>query len=138
MKEPPQQLLVPVLESWELPPASSSLPVLLLRVRSSYLICALVIAGFSLVATFGVSFGVFETKDMIARFTQQKEKEASPHFFDQMKRALKNRNLLAFVLLLFFYQSGCMLMTASVNYVVKYVLAAKKAAKPPQFSQECW
>ncbi len=80
-------------------------------------------------ATFGVSFGVFETKDMIARFTQQKEKEASPHFFDQMKRALKNRNLLAFVLLLFFYQSGCMLMTASVNYVVKYVLAAKKSSQ---------
>ena len=103
-------------------------------VRSSYLICALVIAGFSLLATFGVSFGVFETKDMIARFTQQKEKEASPHFFDQMKRALKNRNLLAFVLLLFFYQSGCMLMTASVNYVVKYVLAAKSSGATPIFA----
>ncbi|WP_321300681.1 MFS transporter [uncultured Sphaerochaeta sp.] len=103
-------------------------------IRSSYLICALVIAGFSLVATFGVSFGVFETKDMIARFSQQKEKEASPHFFDQMNHALKNRNLLAFVLLLFFYQSGCMLMTASVNYVVKYVLEAKSSGATPIFA----
>jgi GPH family glycoside/pentoside/hexuronide:cation symporter len=51
-----------------------------------------------------------------------------------MKRALKNRNLLAFVLLLFFYQSGCMLMTASVNYVVKYVLAAESSQATPIFA----
>ncbi len=103
-------------------------------VRESYFTCALVIAAVSALATFGVSFGVFESKEMIQRFAVQQEQEEAPHFFTQMKNALGNKNLLAFVILLFFYQSGCMLMTASINYVVKYVLQAKSSQATPIFA----
>ncbi|ADY13902.1 MFS transporter [Sphaerochaeta globosa] len=102
-------------------------------VRASYQVCAIVIAAISIVSTLGLSFGVFETKQMITRFSQQHQKDVPP-FFSQMRKALKSRNLLAFVLLLFFYQSGCMLMTASINYVVKYVLGAKSSQATPIFA----
>jgi GPH family glycoside/pentoside/hexuronide:cation symporter len=102
--------------------------------RASYALCALVIALIAGLATLLVSFGVFETKEMINRFTLQQHHEQAPSFFSQMRRALRSRNLLAFVLLLFFYQSGCMLMTASINYVVKYVLAAKSSQATPIFA----
>ncbi|MEA4859881.1 MAG: MFS transporter [Sphaerochaeta sp.] len=102
--------------------------------RASYALCALVIALIAGLATLLVSFGVFETKEMINRFTLQQHHEQAPPFFSQMRRALRSRNLLAFVLLLFFYQSGCMLMTASINYVVKYVLAAKSSQATPIFA----
>ncbi len=94
----------------------------------------MIIGLVSLLCTVLVSFGVFETKEMVARFALQQKQEDSPHFFTQMKQALRNRNLLAFVWLLFFYQSGCMLMTASVNYVVKYVLSAKSSQATPIFA----
>ncbi len=102
--------------------------------RASYMLCALVIALIAGLATLLVSFGVFETKEMINRFALQQHSEAAPSFFSQMRKALKSRNLLAFVVLLFFYQSGCMLMTASINYVVKYVLAAKSSQATPIFA----
>ncbi|WP_293894619.1 MULTISPECIES: MFS transporter [unclassified Sphaerochaeta] len=102
-------------------------------VRASYQVCAIVIAAISIACTLGLSYGVSETKQMINRFSEQHTKEAPP-FFSQMRKALKNRNLLAFVILLFCYQSGCMLMTASVNYVVKYVLGGKSTQATPIFA----
>lgn len=102
-------------------------------VRASYQVCAIVIAAISIVCTFALSFGVSETKQMIERFSDQHTK-STPPFFSQMRRALKNRNLLAFVILLFFYQSGCILMTASINYVVKYVLGGKSTQATPIFA----
>jgi GPH family glycoside/pentoside/hexuronide:cation symporter len=102
-------------------------------VRASYQVCAIVIAAISIACTLGLSYGVSETKQMINRFSEQHTKETPP-FFSQMRKALKNRNLLAFVILLFCYQSGCMLMTASVNYVVKYVLGGKSTQATPIFA----
>ncbi len=102
--------------------------------RQSYITCALAIAAISLFATLFVSYGVFETKPMIKRFSEQQQQSNAPSFFSQMKQALGHRNLLAFVLLLFFYQSGCMLMTASINYVVKYVLKAESNQATPIFA----
>lgn len=101
--------------------------------RASYFTCALIIAAVSLVSSVLFGYGVFETKDMIKRFAQQQQHEA-PSFFSQMRKALKNKDLLAFVILLFMYQSGCMLMTASINYVVKYVLQAKSNQATPIFA----
>ncbi|NCC63522.1 MAG: MFS transporter [Spirochaetia bacterium] len=102
-------------------------------VRQSYLFSAIVIACISLTATLLVGKGVFESRQMIERFIQQQQSKA-PSFFIQMKQALKHRSLLVFVLLLFLYQSGCMLMTASINYVVKYILEARSSQATPIFA----
>jgi len=102
-------------------------------VRQSYLFSAIVIACISLIATLLVGNGVFESRQMIERFIQQQQSKA-PSFFIQMKQALKHRSLLVFVLLLFLYQSGCMLMTASINYVVKYILEARSSQATPIFA----
>ena len=102
-------------------------------VRQSYLFSAIVIACISLIATLLVGNGVFESRQMIERFIQQQQSKA-PSFFIQMKQALKHRSLLVFVLLLFLYQSGCMLMTASINYVVTYILEARSSQATPIFA----
>lgn len=102
--------------------------------RLSYVTCALVIALISLGSTILVSPGVFETKEMINRFAKQQASNTSPSFFHQMKQALKNGNLLAFVLFLFLYQSGTMCMTSSINYVVKYVLVKESNQATPIFA----
>jgi len=102
--------------------------------RHSYMICGLVIAGISMTGTLLVSSGVFETKDMVARFAKQQQESDAPSFFQQMRQALKDRNLLAFVLFLFLYQSGTMCMTSSINYVVKYVLEKESSQATPIFA----
>lgn len=103
-------------------------------IRSSYLSCGIILGVISLLCSFFLSFGVSETKEMIQRFKVQQEQPQGPSFFKQMQRALKNRDLLAFVIFLFFYQSGCMTMTASINYVVKYILGAKSSQATPIFA----
>ena len=103
--------------------------------RPSYFLCGLVIMGISLTATLLVTPGVFETKEMIARFTKiQAQDSKAPSFFVQMNHALQDKALLSFVLFLFFYQSGCMSMTSSINYVVKYILAGKSNQATPIFA----
>lgn len=102
--------------------------------RPSYLVCALVIAAISLATSLLVGYGVFETKEMVARFAKQQQQEDAPSFFTQMKQALKDKNLLAFVLFLFLYQSGCMCMTSSINYVVKYVMEKESSQATPIFA----
>lgn len=98
------------------------------------MVCGLVIASISMAGTLLVSYGVFETKDMVARFAKQQQKSEAPSFFLQMKQALKDKNLLAFVLFLFLYQSGTMCMTSSINYVVKYVLQKESSQATPIFA----
>ena len=104
--------------------------------RASYAYCALVIALLGITCTLLVIPGVHETKEMINRFAKQQNDESneSPSFFTQMNQGLKDRNLLAFVLFLFLYQSGCMCMTSSINYVVKYILEAKSSQSTPIFA----
>jgi GPH family glycoside/pentoside/hexuronide:cation symporter len=104
--------------------------------RPSYALCALVIALIGIACTLLVIPGVRETKEMVVRFAKQQADESneSPSFFKQMNQGLKDRNLLAFVLLLFLYQSGCMCMTSSVNYVVKYILMKKSSQSTPIFA----
>jgi GPH family glycoside/pentoside/hexuronide:cation symporter len=104
--------------------------------RGSYALCGLVIALIGIACTLLVIPGVRETKEMVVRFAKQQAdgKNESPSFFKQMNQGLKDRNLLAFVLLLFLYQSGCMCMTSSVNYVVKYILLEKSSQSTPIFA----
>jgi GPH family glycoside/pentoside/hexuronide:cation symporter len=61
---------------------------------------------------------------MIERYMRkiQLEEGKSETFFSQMKKAFRQRNFLAFILLFFFYQSASMCMTGSIHYVGDYVL----------------
>jgi len=66
-----------------------------------------------------------EDKFQKAKFEQslRNEKEqGSTSFFKDMLYSLKNRNLMAFLLLYFLYQSLTQSMTGSIPYYVKYVL----------------
>jgi GPH family glycoside/pentoside/hexuronide:cation symporter len=104
--------------------------------RASYAVCAAVIAAIGIACTLLVIPGVRETRQMIDRFARQQEenREEEPSFFSQMRQGVRDRNLLAFVLFLFLYQSGCMCMTSSVNYVVKYVLEQQSNQATPIFA----
>ncbi|MDD3162932.1 MAG: MFS transporter [Sphaerochaetaceae bacterium] len=96
-------------------------------VKQSYLLASLVVAGIAIICTILIIPGVKETPEMIARFAKKQEDEkAHPEesvpFIKALKASFKNRNLLALLLCLFLYQSRCMCMTGSVNYVVEGVL----------------
>jgi len=89
---------------------------------SAWVTAAVTIAGILLLIP-----GIRETKAMIGRFQKQQEEvkaQTVPQvgFFSSMAKVLHHRDLLAFVLLLFLYQSGCMCMTSSVHYVGDYIL----------------
>ncbi|MGI6432596.1 MAG: MFS transporter [Sphaerochaetaceae bacterium] len=90
--------------------------------QSGWVIAAFVVGGSLLIIP-----GVKETKGMIHRFLVAKEeqhekREAQARFFPSMVRALRHRDFLAFILLLFLYQSGTMCMTSSIHYVGNYIL----------------
>jgi GPH family glycoside/pentoside/hexuronide:cation symporter len=93
----------------------------------SYLTSGWAVAAFTVGGILLIVPGIHETKEMIARFIKhqhQSEQEPSREhaFFPSMARALRHRDLLAFILLLFLYQSGAMCMTSSVHYVGDYIL----------------
>lgn len=95
--------------------------------RGSYLKCAVILGVITIVGTLLMLPGIKENRQMIERFQKKKELEkAEGHqedgFFQMMQKALKHRDFMAFVLLLFCYQSGCICMTGSVNYVVDNIL----------------
>lgn len=90
-------------------------------VRVSYRNLGFFVMAVGVLSIILITPGVRETKEMKERHAKQGDKE-NPHFFRQMSTALKNRAVLAFCLLVFLYQSGCMCMTSSIHYVVKYIL----------------
>ncbi|MFA7107775.1 MAG: MFS transporter [Sphaerochaetaceae bacterium] len=80
--------------------------------------------------------GLKENDKMIERFKlkqnfEEKHPEEKVSFVKSMKINLKNKNLLGLLLSMFFYQSGCMCMTSSVNYVVSGVLNKPSSASTP-------
>ncbi len=89
---------------------------------SGWVIAAVTIGGILLIIP-----GVHETRGMIDRFKKQQQQLAfepkeEHKFFPSMIRALRHRDLMAFILLLFLYQSGTMCMTSSIHYVGNYIL----------------
>ena len=93
----------------------------------SYLTSGWAVAAFTIAGILLIIPGIHETKEMIGRFVRQQEEQksapkAEQRFFPSMARALRHRDLLAFILLLFLYQSGAMCMTSSVHYVGDYIL----------------
>ena len=93
----------------------------------SFLVSGWVAAAVTILGILLIIPGIKETKSMVQRFQrQQEERKAKPSvqagFFKAMRKALRHRDLVAFLLLLFLYQSGTMCMTSSVHYVGNYIL----------------
>ncbi|MDD3996990.1 MAG: MFS transporter [Sphaerochaetaceae bacterium] len=89
----------------------------------SFLTMALVVGAITLVGILLLVFGIKESPSMIERFqAKQKSDKQQLSFFASMRHALRYKELVSFVVLLFLYQSGCMCMTGSVHYVGDYVL----------------
>lgn len=103
----------------------------------SFKTSALIIAAIGLVGTLLIKRGVKETPEMIERFNKklESEKNAEFGFFKSLKDSLKHKEFLALVIMLFLYQSACMCMTSSVNYVAHGVLGFEKgSATTPIFA----
>jgi GPH family glycoside/pentoside/hexuronide:cation symporter len=90
---------------------------------STYLVSSWVVAAVVVVGALLIIPGVRESKAMIHRFMEQKRtQKEEPKFFESLFRSLKHKDFLAFILLLFLYQSGTMSMTSSIHYVGNYIL----------------
>ncbi len=102
----------------------------------SFLKAGIIICAIGLFGTFLIRRGVRETPEMIERYekTLKESTEVQEGFFVQLKKSLKHREFLALVIMLFLYQSGCICMTGSVNYVVSGVLGMSSSATTPIFA----
>jgi GPH family glycoside/pentoside/hexuronide:cation symporter len=90
---------------------------------SSFLTMALIVAAVTLAGILLLIPGIRETKAMIDRYRTSLEGHTDkPAFFSSMRSALRYKELISFLVLLFLYQSGCMCMTSSVHYVGDYIL----------------
>lgn len=90
--------------------------------RSAVIVGAVGLAGSLLIFR-----GVRETPEMIERYRKKLDEERDnkgPGFFESVVSTLKHREFLALAVCLFLYQSACMCMTGSVNYVAHGVLGA--------------
>jgi len=99
----------------------------------SFAISALIIGAIGLVGAVLIRRGVRETPEM-KKSKEIVEQQDELGFFKSLSQSLKHREFLALLLMLFFYQSACMCMTGSVNYVVSGVLGMKSSATTPIFA----
>lgn len=93
--------------------------------KSSFVINGVIYAVIAFVISFLMLPGVKEDKGMIRRYLDFVEREKDievPSFKDQLRKAFKQRNFLAFILLYLFYQAATMSMTSSIHYVGDYIL----------------
>lgn len=101
----------------------------------TFLRSACIVAAVGLVGTMLIRRGVKETPEMNERYAKSLEKEDGPSFVQSLKSSLKHREFLALVLMLFLYQSACMCMTSSVNYIAHGLLGFEKgSATTPIFA----
>ena len=99
----------------------------------SFAVSALIIGAIGMLGAILIRRGVSETPEM--RSTNEKvEQQAEIGFFKALTRSVRHREFLALLLMLFFYQSACVCMTGSVNYVVSGVLGMKSSATTPIFA----
>jgi len=99
----------------------------------SFAISAQIIGAIGLVGAVLIRRGVRETPEM-KKSNEIVEQQDELGFFKSLSQSLKHREFLALLLMLFFYQSACMCMTGSVNYVVSGVLGMKSSATTPIFA----
>lgn len=99
----------------------------------SFAISALIIGAIGILGAVLIRRGVSETPEMRER-TEKRVEQEELGFFKSLATSLKYREFVALLLMLFFYQSACMCMTGSVNYVVSGVLGMKSSATTPIFA----
>lgn len=104
----------------------------------TFLKSAIIISAIAFVGSILIRSGVRETPEMRQRYEEKlnKEKdEKGPGFVKCLINSVKYREFRAYVLLIFFYQSACMCMTGSVNYVARGVLGFENgSATTPIFA----
>ena len=99
----------------------------------SFAVSAMIIGAIGIIGSFLIRKGVSETPEM-RNASEKVEQQDEIGFFKALVRSVKHREFLALLLMLFFYQSACMCMTGSVNYVVSGVLGMKSSATTPIFA----
>lgn len=91
-------------------------------IASTYVFNAIIIAIVGFFMVFILIPGTKETPDMIERYLEDRRKKENDSFFRELFKALKERNFAAWIILYFFYQSGTVSLTASIQYVGDYIL----------------
>ena len=99
----------------------------------SFAFSALIIGAVGVAGTVLIRRGVRETPEMRSA-SEKVERQDETGFFKALVRSVRHREFLALLLMFFFYQSACMCMTGSVNYVVSGVLGMKSSATTPIFA----
>ncbi len=104
----------------------------------TFLRSALIVGAIGFAGSFAIKSGVRETAQMTQRYNRKLEEDKKiekTSFARSLKEAVGHREFLALVLMLFLYQSACMCMTSSVNYVAHGVLGFEKgSATTPIFA----
>ena len=99
----------------------------------SFAVSAVIIGVICIVGTVLIRKGVSETPEM-KNASEKVGQQEEIGFFKALVQSIRHREFLALLLMLFFYQSACMCMTGSVNYVVDGVLGMKSSATTPIFA----
>ncbi|MHA1731699.1 MAG: MFS transporter [Promethearchaeota archaeon] len=106
--------------------AGALVPPLLVTygVRESYIIQAGGVVFVAIIAAFLMIPGVKEDRATIDRYLAKKDEqmEKRESFFKTLRGALSQRNFLVFLVVYFLYRTLVISMTASINYVVRYIL----------------
>lgn len=99
----------------------------------SYAVAGLVIALIGVVGAMLIIPGVMQRAESVS-MTEQTSTEAEPGFVDSLKSTLKHKEFRVLAIMLFLYQSACICMTGSVNYVVNGILGMPAKASTPIFA----
>lgn len=94
-------------------------------IAGTYVLNAIIIAIIGFFVVFLLIPGTRETPIMIERYLEDRKKKEDESFFHELTKALKERNFTAWILLYFFYQSGTVSFTASIQYIGDYILGGE-------------
>ena len=97
-------------------------------VLSSYIIQAGVVVLIGIIALILFIPGSREDPETIERYLVAQEKIERTSFFRTLRTAMKNRNFVAVIIIIFLYQVMIRSMTASIPYIVRFVLKMEASA----------
>lgn len=98
----------------------------------SYAVAGLVIAAIGIMGAVLIIPGVMQRGELSKETATPVEDE--PGFIDSLRSTLKHREFRVLAVMLFLYQSACICMTGSVNYIVNGVLDMPAKASTPIFA----
>lgn len=100
----------------------------------SYVFSAIIIAAVGIIGSLVIIPGVMQRIETVPTDEQIAEPEEELGFVDAMKSTLRHKEFRVLAIMLFLYQSACICMTGSVNYVVNGILGMKASASTPIFA----